>query len=162
MTRLASVLRAYLRKKPSMNELRAWFLAFALATSNALEAYRGNLRMFDALMRMSEAMAAFRPGTVIVAAAGNESRTNENPEYKIGASLPAAAVLRRGVLPAQADLRPLVVDALAPADGGGATGCADQGEPFGRHAHRRGEARRLLQVIVDTTVQPKVVAFPAP
>jgi hypothetical protein len=32
-------------------------------------------------------------------------------------SLPPA-VLRRGVLPAQADLRPLVADPLAPADGG--------------------------------------------
>lgn len=62
-----------------------------LATSNALEAYRGNLRMFDAVMRMAAAMTAFRPGPVIVAAAGNESRTNENPEFKIAASLPAAA-----------------------------------------------------------------------
>jgi subtilisin family serine protease len=62
-----------------------------LATSNALEAYRANLRMFDSLMQMVRAMAAFRPGTVIVAAAGNESQTNVNPDYKIAASLPAAA-----------------------------------------------------------------------
>ena len=62
-----------------------------LATSNALEAYRANLRMFDSLMQMIKAMAAFKPGTVIVAAAGNESRTNVNPDYKIAASLPAAA-----------------------------------------------------------------------
>lgn len=76
-----------------------------LATSNALEAYRGNLRMFDALMRMAAAMAAFRSGTVIVAAAGNESRTNENPNYKIGASLPAAAegVLSVGAVQQQPD-----------------------------------------------------------
>jgi subtilisin family serine protease len=62
-----------------------------LATSNALEAYRANLRMFDSLMQMAKSMAAFRGGTVIVAAAGNESKTNVNPDYKIGASLPAAA-----------------------------------------------------------------------
>jgi len=62
-----------------------------LATSNALEAYRANLRMFDSLMQMIKATAAFRPGTVIVAAAGNESKTNVNPDYKIAASLPAAA-----------------------------------------------------------------------
>ncbi|MBM3563721.1 MAG: peptidase S8 [Alphaproteobacteria bacterium] len=76
-----------------------------LATSNALEAYRANLRMFDALMRMSVAMAAFRPGTVLVAAAGNESRVNENPDFKIAASLPAAAegVVSVGALQQQAD-----------------------------------------------------------
>lgn len=62
-----------------------------LATSNALEAYRANLRMFDSLMQMNRAMAAFKPSAVIVAAAGNESRTNINPDYKIAASLPAAA-----------------------------------------------------------------------
>jgi subtilisin family serine protease len=62
-----------------------------LATSNALEAYRANLRMFDSLMQMIRAMAAFKSGTVIVAAAGNESKTNVNPDYKIAASLPAAA-----------------------------------------------------------------------
>ena len=44
------------------------------------------------------------------------------------------------VLPAQADLRPLVADALAPADGGGEARGADPGEPCGRHAHRRGQA----------------------
>jgi subtilisin family serine protease len=62
-----------------------------LATSNALEAYRANLRMFDSLMQMTKAMAAFKPGTVIVAAAGNDSKTNVRPDYKIAASLPAAA-----------------------------------------------------------------------
>jgi subtilisin family serine protease len=76
-----------------------------LATSNALEAYRANLRMFDSLMQMTRAMAAFKAGTVIVAAAGNESRTNVNPDYKIAASLPAAA---EGVVS---------VGALQPADG---------------------------------------------
>ena len=54
-------------------------------------------------------------------------------------------VLRRGVLPAQADLRPLVADALAPADGRGEACGADPGEPCGGDAHRRGQARRLFQ-----------------
>jgi subtilisin family serine protease len=62
-----------------------------LATSAALEAYRGNLRMFDTLMAMVQARAAFTQGTLIVAAAGNESQRNVNPDFKIGASLPAAA-----------------------------------------------------------------------
>jgi subtilisin family serine protease len=60
----------------------------APATSLALEAYRANLRMFDALMGILRASQAFGPGTVVVAAAGNES---ERPNYEIAASLPAAA-----------------------------------------------------------------------
>jgi subtilisin family serine protease len=62
-----------------------------LATSLALEAYRGNLRMFDALMGMIQAREAFGAGTVVVAAAGNESKRQVNPDYAIAASLPAAA-----------------------------------------------------------------------
>jgi subtilisin family serine protease len=62
-----------------------------LATSVALEAYRGNLRMFDALMQMAQARAHFDGGAVIVAAAGNESRRDENKDFEIAASLPAAA-----------------------------------------------------------------------
>jgi subtilisin family serine protease len=62
-----------------------------LATSSALEAYRGNLRMFDALMGMIRANQAFAAGTVVVAAAGNESRRDKNADYEIAASLPAAA-----------------------------------------------------------------------
>ena len=62
-----------------------------LATSSALEAYRGNLRMFDALMGVVRAEEAFGAGTVVVAAAGNESRREVDPDYEIAASLPAAA-----------------------------------------------------------------------
>ncbi len=62
-----------------------------LATSRALEAYRGNLRMFDALMQLVRAREAFGPGTVVVAAAGNESERQQDPDYEIAASLPAAA-----------------------------------------------------------------------
>ncbi|MFE3459463.1 S8 family serine peptidase [Nocardiopsis aegyptia] len=62
-----------------------------LATSSGLEAYRANLRLFDALMDLLQARAAFGHGTIVVAASGNESRRNENPDYEIAASLPAAA-----------------------------------------------------------------------
>jgi len=62
-----------------------------LATSAALEAYRANLRMFDALMQMVRSRDAFGAGTLVVAAAGNESRRNVNPDYEIAVSLPAAA-----------------------------------------------------------------------
>jgi subtilisin family serine protease len=62
-----------------------------LATSNALEAYRGNLRMFDAIMGIAQAKIDLDGGAVVVAAAGNESRRNVRPDYEIAVSLPAAA-----------------------------------------------------------------------
>lgn len=58
------------------------------ATSSALEAYRSNLRFFDALMRMIEAKGAFGETAVVVAATGNEA---DRPNYTVAASLPAAA-----------------------------------------------------------------------
>jgi subtilisin family serine protease len=60
----------------------------AAATSIALEAYRGNLHMFDALMGMVRASLGFGAGTVVVAASGNES---QRPTYEVAASLPSAA-----------------------------------------------------------------------
>lgn len=60
----------------------------AAAASAALVAYRGNLRMFDAIMAELKASAFMRPGCVVVAAAGNESQA---PAYRIAVSLPAAA-----------------------------------------------------------------------
>ena len=62
-----------------------------LATSAALEAYRGNLRMFDALMEMVQARVAFDEGTLLCAAAGNESHRDVNENYEIAVSIPAAA-----------------------------------------------------------------------
>jgi subtilisin family serine protease len=71
-----------------------------LATSRALEAYRANLRMFDAIMAMISAQTPFTNGVVVVAASGNESKRNVDPDYEIGVSLPAAAdgVLSTGAL----------------------------------------------------------------
>ena len=62
-----------------------------LATSNTLETYRGNLRMFDAIMAIIKARSAFGTSPLVVAAAGNESRRKTSAEYRIAASLPAAA-----------------------------------------------------------------------
>ncbi len=62
-----------------------------LATSVALEGYRGNLRMFDALMEMIKARAAFGSEVIVVAAAGNESRREVDQDFEIAAGLPAAA-----------------------------------------------------------------------
>lgn len=66
-----------------------------LATSIALEGYRANLRVFDNLMDLVAARAAFNGGMVIVAASGNESQRQKNPKYEVSASVPAAA---RGIV----------------------------------------------------------------
>jgi hypothetical protein len=50
-----------------------------------------NLRMFEALTRMSAELAAFCSNAVI-AAPGNENRTTESPDFKNAASLPTTAV----------------------------------------------------------------------
>jgi subtilisin family serine protease len=75
----------------SVGKMKANGWPVELATSTALEAYRANLRMFDALMQMIKARAAFGHEPVVVAASGNESKAQVNPDYKIAASLPAAA-----------------------------------------------------------------------
>ena len=62
-----------------------------LATSTALEAYGGNLRMFDAIMAVLKAQAAFGVAPLVIAAAGNESRRSLKHDYRIATSLPAAA-----------------------------------------------------------------------
>ena len=61
------------------------------ATSVALEGYRANLRMFDALMEMVEARLAFEEGTVLCAAAGNESSRGGPENFEVAVSIPAAA-----------------------------------------------------------------------
>jgi subtilisin family serine protease len=56
--------------------------------------------MFDALMQLISRQEAFTDGTVVVAASGNESKRQQNPDHEIGVSLPAAAegVISTGAL----------------------------------------------------------------
>ncbi|MEM8824676.1 MAG: S8 family serine peptidase [Pseudomonadota bacterium] len=63
-----------------------------LATSVALEGYRMNLRVFDGLMDLMRARAAFSGGCVVCAASGNESERQIDPQFEVSASLPSAAV----------------------------------------------------------------------
>ena len=63
----------------------------ALATSRALEAYRANVLLFERLASLVRAQGAFGQATLIVAAAGNESRRDENPNFRIAVSPPAVA-----------------------------------------------------------------------
>ena len=62
-----------------------------LATSMALEGYRANILLFERLGSLVQARASFTGPCLLVAAAGNESRRDEDPDYVIAVSLPAAA-----------------------------------------------------------------------
>lgn len=63
----------------------------ALATSRALEGYRANVQLFERLASLVRGLGPFSQATVIVAAAGNESRRDENPDFEIAVSPPAVA-----------------------------------------------------------------------
>ncbi|GAA4420195.1 hypothetical protein GCM10023187_55260 [Nibrella viscosa] len=63
----------------------------ALATSRALEGYRANVQLFEKLAALVRAMGNFSQTTIIVAAAGNESQRNVNPNFEIAVSPPAVA-----------------------------------------------------------------------
>ena len=63
-----------------------------LATSRALEAYRANTRLFDSLAAMVASGGLADQRAVIIAAAGNESRREIDPEYEISVAPPAVAV----------------------------------------------------------------------
>jgi subtilisin family serine protease len=62
-----------------------------LATSMALEGYRANVRLFDQLAALASARNPLFQGTVIIAAAGNESKRNINQNYELNVAPPAAA-----------------------------------------------------------------------
>jgi subtilisin family serine protease len=63
----------------------------ALATSRALEAYRANVQLFERLASLVRAQGSFGQTTVIVAAAGNESRRDQDPHFTIAVSPPAVS-----------------------------------------------------------------------
>ncbi|MFI6574028.1 S8 family peptidase [Nocardia fluminea] len=63
-----------------------------IAISRTLEAYRDNLRLLDTTMKIVRDMAALGSGSVVIAAAGNESRRNVNAaNHVIATAIPAAA-----------------------------------------------------------------------
>jgi subtilisin family serine protease len=62
-----------------------------LATSRALEGYRANTRLFDTLAAHIKAHGLMAQATVIVAAAGNESRREMGAEFEISVAPPAIA-----------------------------------------------------------------------
>jgi subtilisin family serine protease len=62
-----------------------------LATSKALEGYRLNVLLFERLTALIEQMGNFTQTTVLVAAAGNESQTDVDPNFKIAVAPPAVS-----------------------------------------------------------------------
>ncbi len=62
-----------------------------MATTIALQAFRTNMRLLDTAMRYVEAQADFGKHSIIIAASGNESRREDNAQYRIAASPPSAA-----------------------------------------------------------------------
>jgi subtilisin family serine protease len=62
-----------------------------LATARALEAYRSNVQLFDTLVAHVKSRGAIAQPTIIVAAAGNESERQQDPDFEIGVSPPAIA-----------------------------------------------------------------------
>jgi len=63
----------------------------ALATSMALDDYRSNVLLFERLASLIAAQGAFQQSTVLVAAAGNESQRDVDPDFEIGVSPPAVS-----------------------------------------------------------------------
>jgi subtilisin family serine protease len=62
-----------------------------LATSRALEGYRANLQLFNRLTAMIKARADIAQTTLLIAAAGNESRREDNVDFEIAVAPPATA-----------------------------------------------------------------------
>jgi subtilisin family serine protease len=62
-----------------------------LATSMALEGYRANVLLFERFASFLVAQNAFMQATLLIAAAGNESRREVDPGFEIAVSPPAVA-----------------------------------------------------------------------
>lgn len=62
-----------------------------LATSKALKAYRENLRAFELMVNLLSLETRSNDGAIIVAASGNESKKDIDPNFVIDVSVPASA-----------------------------------------------------------------------
>src|SRR5262249_14134065 len=74
-----------------VKELEMDGLPTELATSVALEGYGTNSLLIERRASLIAAQGAFMQGTLLVAAAGNESRREVNPKFEIAVSPPAVA-----------------------------------------------------------------------
>jgi subtilisin family serine protease len=62
-----------------------------LAASRALEGYRANVLLFERVASYVRSLGAFGRPALIIAAAGNESQRERNPDFVVGVSPPAVS-----------------------------------------------------------------------
>jgi subtilisin family serine protease len=62
-----------------------------MAVSRALEGYRANVQLFERLAALVRAQGMFGKTAIIVAAAGNESQRDVNPDFEIAVAPPAVS-----------------------------------------------------------------------
>lgn len=74
-----------------VDQLIAGGMPPALATSRALEGYRANVMLFERLASLVRVQSEFLQPTLIVAAAGNESERQTDPDFEIAVSPPAVS-----------------------------------------------------------------------
>jgi subtilisin family serine protease len=74
-----------------VTELVAQGVPADLATSFALEGYRANVMLFERLAALVRTRSDFAQPCLLVAAAGNESQRQIDPDYEIAVSPPAVA-----------------------------------------------------------------------
>jgi subtilisin family serine protease len=74
-----------------VESLKANGLPGPLATSRGLEGYRQNVQLFASLAGLLLAQGAFQQAAICIAAAGNESQRDVNPDFEIAVSPPAVS-----------------------------------------------------------------------
>jgi len=74
-----------------VSKLEAKGVPIDLATSMALVGYRQNVNLFAAMASLVAAQGAFGKTALLIAAAGNESRRQVNPDFDIAVAPPAVA-----------------------------------------------------------------------
>lgn len=74
-----------------VKQLQAGGLPPELATSRALEGYRANVQLFEKMAQFIRAGSPFFQTTLLVAAAGNESRRDQRADFEIAVSPPAVS-----------------------------------------------------------------------
>lgn len=62
------------------------------AVARTLQAYRENMKAFEQVIAMLGQQGAGVPGALVIAAAGNDSHRDRNPEYVIDVAMPAATL----------------------------------------------------------------------
>lgn len=74
-----------------VKELKDKGMPIDLATSKALEGYRANVLLFEKLAGFTHSLGNFNQSSILIAAAGNESRRDKDDDYEIAVSPPAVA-----------------------------------------------------------------------